>query len=37
MDAVSAFYFAHPFWVWLAIGAVFRLNVVSLWPRTAAA
>ena len=43
MDAVGAFYFAHPFWVWLAIGAVFlAIEVVSgsgwmLWPAAAAA
>src|SRR5450432_2939667 len=43
MDAVSAFYFAHPFWVWLAIGAVFlAIEVVTgsgwmLWPAAAAA
>ena len=43
MDAVGAFYFAHPFWVWLAIGAVFlAIEVVTgsgwmLWPAAAAA
>jgi inner membrane protein len=43
MDTVSAFAFAHPFWVWLAIGAVFlAIEVVTgsgwmLWPAAAAA
>jgi membrane protein implicated in regulation of membrane protease activity len=43
MDAVSAFYFAHPFWVWLAVGAIFlAIEVVTgsgwmLWPAAAAA
>jgi membrane protein implicated in regulation of membrane protease activity len=43
MDTVSAFYFAHPFWVWLAIGAVFlAIEVITgsgwmLWPAAAAA
>ncbi|MGI8839230.1 MAG: NfeD family protein [Caulobacteraceae bacterium] len=43
MDAVGAFYFAHPFWVWLAVGAVFLAVEVAtgsgwmLWPAAAAA
>jgi inner membrane protein len=43
MDAVSAFYFTHPFWVWLAIGAVFLVIELStgsgwlLWPAASAA
>lgn len=43
MDAVSAFYFAHPFWVWLAIGAVFLVIELMtgsgwlLWPAGSAA
>jgi membrane protein implicated in regulation of membrane protease activity len=43
MDAVSAFYFSHPFWVWLALGAVFlSVEVVTgsgwlLWPAGSAA
>lgn len=43
MDAVSAFYFAHPFWVWLGIGAVFLVIELStgsgwlLWPAGSAA
>ena len=43
MDAVSTFYFAHPFWVWLGIGAVFLVIELStasgwlLWPAGAAA
>jgi len=42
VDTVSAF-FSHPFWVWLAIGAVFlAIEVVTgsgwmLWPAAAAA
>ncbi|MDQ2859412.1 MAG: NfeD family protein [Pseudomonadota bacterium] len=43
MDAVGAFVFTHPFWVWLAIGAVFLAVEVAtgsgwmLWPAAAAA
>jgi len=43
MDAVSAFYFSHPFWAWLAIGAVFLTVEVAtgsgwlLWPAGSAA
>jgi len=42
MDAVGAFVFTHPFWVWLAIGAVFLAIEVAtgsgwmLWPAAAA-
>ena len=38
MDPVSAFYATHPFWVWLAIGAMFlAIELVTgsgwlLWP-----
>ena len=38
MDAVGTFYFAHPFWSWLAVGAVFLISEVvtgsgwMLWP-----
>ncbi|MGI9168604.1 MAG: NfeD family protein [Caulobacteraceae bacterium] len=43
MDAIGAFYFAHPFWVWLAVGAVLLAVEVAtgsgwmLWPAAAAA
>jgi membrane protein implicated in regulation of membrane protease activity len=43
MDAISAFYFAHPFWIWLGIGAVFLVIELStgsgwlLWPAGSAA
>ena len=43
MDAVGAFYFAHPFWSWLAVGAVFLIAEVMtgsgwlLWPAGSAA
>ena len=43
MDAVGVFVFTHPFWVWLAIGAVFLAVEVAtgsgwmLWPAAAAA
>ncbi len=43
MDAVGTFYFAHPFWVWLAVGAAFLAVEVAtgsgwmLWPAAAAA
>src|SRR4051812_2297534 len=43
MDAIYAFYSAHPFWVWLAAGAVLlAVEVMSgsgylLWPAAAAA
>jgi membrane protein implicated in regulation of membrane protease activity len=43
MDAVGAFYFAHPFWSWLAVGAVFLIVEVMtgsgwlLWPAGSAA
>jgi membrane protein implicated in regulation of membrane protease activity len=42
MDIVYGFYFAHPFWVWLAIGAVFLTVEVAtgsgylLWPAASA-
>ena len=42
MDAIGHFYFTHPFWVWLAIGAVFLAIEVAtgsgwmLWPAAAA-
>ena len=43
MDAVTAFYMAHPFWIWLAIGGVFLvIEIVTssgwmLWPAGSAA
>jgi membrane protein implicated in regulation of membrane protease activity len=43
VDAVGAFYFAHPFWSWLAVGAVFLIAEVTtgsgwlLWPAGSAA
>ena len=43
MGAVEAFYFAHPFWSWLAVGAVFLIVEVMtgsgwlLWPAGSAA
>jgi membrane protein implicated in regulation of membrane protease activity len=43
MDMISTLYFTHPFWVWLAIGALFLgVEVVTgsgylLWPAGAAA
>ncbi|MFI4975494.1 MAG: NfeD family protein [Caulobacterales bacterium] len=43
MDAASAFAFAHPFWIWIAIGAVFLVSELStgsgwlLWPAGSAA
>lgn len=43
MSAIYDFYFAHPFWVWLAIGAIFLAVEVStgsgylLWPAASAA
>ena len=43
MDTLGAFYFAHPFWVWLAIGAVFLAVELAtgsgwlLWPAGSAA
>jgi len=43
MDAVGTFYFAHPFWSWLAVGAVFLIAEVMtgsgwlLWPAASAA
>jgi membrane protein implicated in regulation of membrane protease activity len=43
MDTVSAFYMAHPFWIWLAIGAVFLVIEIAtgsgwlLWPAGSAA
>jgi membrane protein implicated in regulation of membrane protease activity len=43
MEAVSALYFDHPFWVWMAIGALFLAIEVAtgsgylLWPAGAAA
>ena len=38
MDVVGAFYFSHPFWAWLAVGAVFlTVEILTgsgwlLWP-----
>jgi membrane protein implicated in regulation of membrane protease activity len=38
MDVIGTFYFAHPFWSWLAVGAVFLIVEVMtgsgwlLWP-----
>ncbi|HZZ86751.1 MAG TPA: NfeD family protein [Caulobacteraceae bacterium] len=43
MDHAQAFFFAHPFWAWIAIGGVFLIGeLVSgsgwlLWPAGAAA
>jgi membrane protein implicated in regulation of membrane protease activity len=43
MDAAQAFWFAHPFWVWLAVGAVFLAVELAtgsgwlLWPAGSAA
>lgn len=43
MDAISAFYFSHPFWVWLTVGAILlAVEVVTgsgylLWPAASAA
>lgn len=43
MGAVEAFYFVHPFWSWLAVGAVFLIVEVMtgsgwlLWPAGSAA
>lgn len=43
MDAIQAFYLAHPFWVWLAVGAAFlAVEVMTgsgylLWPAASAA
>jgi membrane protein implicated in regulation of membrane protease activity len=43
MDAIGAFYFAHPFWSWLATGAAFLIAEVMtgsgwlLWPAGSAA
>lgn len=43
MNAIYDFYFVHPFWVWLAIGAVLLAAEVStgsgylLWPAASAA
>lgn len=43
MEALSAYVFAHPFWIWLAVGAVFlAAEAVTgsgwmLWPAAAAA
>jgi hypothetical protein len=43
MDAISVFYFSHPFWVWLAVGAVLLAAEVMtgsgylLWPAASAA
>lgn len=43
MDAVEAFIFANPFWVWLAIAAIFLIVELStgsgwlLWPAGSAA
>lgn len=43
MDAVGDFFFTHPFWIWLAIGAVMLAIEVAtgsgwlLWPAAAAA
>jgi membrane protein implicated in regulation of membrane protease activity len=43
MDIIYGFYFAHPFWVWLAVGAVLLAIEVAtgsgylLWPAASAA
>jgi hypothetical protein len=43
MDAIYAFYLAHSFWVWIAVGAIFlAVEVVTgsgylLWPAASAA
>lgn len=43
MDAIYAFYLAHPFWVWLALGAILlAVEVMTgsgylLWPAASAA
>jgi membrane protein implicated in regulation of membrane protease activity len=43
MDAIESFYLAHPFWVWLAAGAVLlAIEVMTgsgylLWPAASAA
>jgi membrane protein implicated in regulation of membrane protease activity len=43
MDAIDAFYLAHPFWVWLAAGAILlAVEVMTgsgylLWPAASAA
>ena len=43
MDHAQAFFFAHPFWAWMAIGGVFLIAELMtgsgwlLWPAGAAA
>jgi inner membrane protein len=43
MDAITALYFDHPFWVWLAVAALFLAVEVAtgsgylLWPAASAA
>jgi hypothetical protein len=43
MDHAQAFFFAHPFWAWIAIGGVFLIGELItgsgwlLWPAAAAA
>jgi membrane protein implicated in regulation of membrane protease activity len=43
MDQAAALFFSHPFWVWIAIGAVFLIGELMtgsgwlLWPAGAAA
>jgi membrane protein implicated in regulation of membrane protease activity len=43
MDQAQAFFFAHPFWGWIAIGGVFLISELMtgsgwlLWPAAAAA
>ncbi|HXQ13627.1 MAG TPA: NfeD family protein [Caulobacteraceae bacterium] len=43
MDQAQAFFFAHPFWAWIAIGGVFLIGELLtgsgwlLWPAAAAA
>ncbi len=43
MDQAEAFFFAHPFWAWIAIGGVFLIGELMtgsgwlLWPAAAAA
>src|ERR1700727_1244525 len=43
MDHAQAFFFAHPFWAWIAIGGVFLIGELLsgsgwlLWPGAAAA
>jgi len=43
MNAAEAFFFAHPFWIWIALGGVFLIGELLtgsgwlLWPAGAAA